>query len=477
MKLKIHKSIRIKLTLWFILIFTIIIFISNIILYKSFKKSMFDSIDNTLYMIAEDVEHAILKISQQQWRREIRSVKDEFLTNRFFIQVLEKSKTEEEKYVVITKSEVLSNSVYPISKNKVLKELKESPKYLNIKYKRGKFQPMRLILFPVIKENNSSFVILVSTSLKKTFQTINKLLIIRLISGPIIIVLSSIGGYLILTRAINPVKKIVETAKKITAEDLSHRIKLSRRSDEIGELASTLNQMIERLEKSVNQIKQFSSDVSHELKTPLTVIMGETGISLRKKRPIDEYRKALKIIHEQAENLEKVINDLLFLSQIEFQERKFSFEKIVVFEVLLSALKEMESYAQKKKVQISLKRIDQIHFQGVELLLKRMFLNLIENAIKYTNSGGWVDISFEDHDNHALFKIKDTGIGIPAESIPFIFDRFYRVDKYRSKDTNSFGLGLSIVKWVVNLHKAEIEIHSEIGIGTVFSINFPISEG
>lgn len=472
--MKKFKSIRSKLTFWFVLIFAVIVLIADLYLYRSFESSLMGSIDDALYTIAEEVEHTILKAPPTVWRKEIKNVKDEFITYRFFIQIIEFTGPHRENMRVITKSEVLSESVMANLPADTWTPLSDTPGYRTIGYESVSPTPIRLILFPVISEGSAAYIVQVGTSLKKTEQALDKLLAILCISGPIILLLCSVGGYLILTRAIKPVKEVVHTAKKITAQDLSLRIDLQDKGDEIGELVATFNRMIERLERSVEQIRQFSADVSHELRTPLTIIRGEIETTLRKERSGQDYKNALQSVYEETRKLEKMIDNLLFLSQIESRE-SCPQVNVPVFEVLLGAIQIFKPVADQKGIRIGIKKIDALQVKGDETLLKRLFSNLIDNAVKYTPAGGSITISLEEREKQALFTIEDTGIGIPQDSLPFLFNRFYRVDPARSPETTGSGLGLSIVRSIVNIHRAVIDIRSKPRHGTTVSVYFPMT--
>lgn len=471
------KSIRARLTLWYVLILGMIIPVTDFFLYKSFKKSLIDSTDNTLYMLAEEVEHTILTASPTAWRKEIKTVRDEFLTYRFFIQVLEIKKIKGKKEIQrIIPSGVLQGSVYPPAHKDILYNLKDTPQYLDVNYKSLSVQPIRVILFPVIKENVNSYIVQVGTSLKKTYQTLHWLIVILVIAAPFMLILSSLVGYLILTRAFKPVESVVQAARQITTEDLSLRIDLKGKEGEIGELVETFNQMIGRLQQSVDRIREFSSDVSHELKTPLTIMRGEMEVALRKERDIEEYKTVFKSVYEEVNKLETIIDNLLFLSRTDLQQGSFAFEKTPLYEVLIDELEKMKKLAAKKHLRFIIKEMAALYINGHAEQLERLIMNLIDNAVKYTPEKGEIRVSLRQDDDRVLLEIEDNGIGIPEESLPHIFERFYRVDKSRSNRTRGSGLGLAIVQQVAVLHGAEIKVKSKPGQGTKVSVYFPCYE-
>ena len=336
--------------------------------------------------------------------------------------------------------------------------------------------PLRVVTLPVKEKTITPYIVQIGTPLKGMINTLRKLLIILLMASPILLLLLSFGGYLLVKRVFSPVKKIVGTAKRITAEDLSHRIEPTESKDEIGELIETFNNMISRLESSFKQMKQFSSDASHELKTPLTAMKGQIEVALRKERKRDEYKKILKSALEEIDKLQETIDNLLLLSQMGSQNSKLSFKKIQLDEILLEAFEEIETLAKRKKLSLILKRVDQVDIEGDVTLIKRLFVNLIDNAIKYTRQGGKVEISLQKEGNFAIFNVKDTGIGIHDNALPYIFDRFYRVNKARSRETGGSGLGLAIAKWIVEAQKGKIEVSSKVGKGSLFIVSFPLQD-
>lgn len=469
------KSIRIRLTLWYAVILGFIILIADLYLYRSFKSSIVASIDDTLYMLAEEVEHTILKESPSTWRKEIKNVRDEFITHRFFIQVLEVEKSNGEKEIHrIVPSEVLAGSVYPKSRKNILTTLRDRPEYVNVTYRSLSVHPIRIILFPVIKENGAAYIVQVGTSLRKSYQSLEKLTIILLIAAPFMLILSSLVGYLILTRAFKPVKSVVRTVRRINTEDLSLRVDSKGKADEIGELIDTFNRMIERLEQSVHRIKEFSGDVSHELKTPLTIIRGEMDVTLRRERDGKEYKEVFKSVYEEVKKLETIIDNLLFLSKADLEQSRAAFYKTPLYEILINEVEKMKTLADRKNVKFIIKEMVALYINGDSLMLERLLMNLLDNAVKYTPEGGEIRVSLKRENRYALMEIQDSGIGIPEDALPHIFDRFYRVDKSRANRGRGSGLGLAIVSQIAVLHGADIDVESEIGIGTRVRVRFPI---
>jgi heavy metal sensor kinase len=374
---------------------------------------------------------------------------------------------------MVVKSYNLEDNALPLPQFVKGGEIKST--FENVTDDRLSDSAMRMLSLPFKIEESTYYVLQFAISRKDVDNTLNMLLMIILIIDPIVLILSFFGGYFLVNKTLSPVRSVVASAKKITAEDLSHRLPSIGSNDEIGELVDTFNDMIARLDRSFRKIRQFSSDVSHEFKSPLTIIRGEIDVTLRKKRLNGDLVKTLERVGEEVTALQRIIDNLLFLGSTEADGEPLPFKKVPLDKIILDTFEIIQQTAEQKNVRFVLKDIPTINIEGEETLLKRMFYNLFENAVKYTPAGGRVDVQLENDERSAKFSIKNTGMGIPAEDIPFIFDRFYRVDKSRSRRMGSTGLGLSIVKRIVLLHNGEIDVISTLEKGSTFTVRLPLT--
>jgi len=273
---------------------------------------------------------------------------------------------------------------------------------------------------------------------------------------------------------LKPVAEITSTAQDIAhGANLSRRIPIPEVQDEIGNLARTFNEMMNRLEKSFNQVRQFSSDASHELRTPLTVLKGQSELVLSKPRSKAEYQEVLSSNLEEINYMSSVLEDLLILSKGD--EGKVSLEKepVELGSIVEEVSRQGEIFADEKEVKIILAYLEPVTILGDAHRLKQMVWILLHNAVKFTPSGGEIKITLQDLDDTVYFTIRDNGIGIPEQDLPKIFDRFYRVDKARSRMDGGSGLGLSICKHIVDRHHGTVDVESKLGEGTKFKIRFP----
>lgn len=315
----------------------------------------------------------------------------------------------------------------------------------------------------------------VAYPLSELREALDNLFSIFLILIPVAFGVSVGGGWLLAYKSLRPVDEITRAAKQITVQNLDQQIPERPVDDEIGRLISTFNGMIARLRQSVEQIRQFSADASHELRTPLTIMRGEVEIALRSSKRPDEYRRVLVSNLEEITRLAAIIDNLAALSKADLSQQQLVLdERVDLADLITELYEDSEIIAHKKEITICLRRNDRLSVRGDRVRLRQLFLNLVDNAIKYTPAHGEVTISSCRENGFAHITVSDTGIGIPKEEQARIFDRFYRVDKGRSREMGGSGLGLSISKWIAELHKGRIEVESEVNRGTSFSVYLPI---
>jgi len=318
--------------------------------------------------------------------------------------------------------------------------------------------------------------ILVGYPFEEISDILNELFSVLILIIPISFVISIVTGWFLARKSLQPVDQITRTAREISSLNLSKRIPPNEIDDEIGRLITTFNEMIDRLQKSFEQTKQFSVSASHELRTPLTILRGEIEVALKSNKTPEEYVNTLKSLLDEVVRMSSIIDSLFNLTKSDAGQTDVHFEIINLDTLVMELYEDSEHLAKNKNISILLNKMDEVKIRGDKVKLRQLFLNLIDNAIKYNNEFGKVEISLYKENKTAIFVITDIGIGIPKESINKIFERFYRVDKARSRELGGSGLGLAIAKWIVDLHKGTIEVNSELGKGSTFIIKFPIVE-
>lgn len=329
---------------------------------------------------------------------------------------------------------------------------------------------VRLYTAPVEENNQFIGLVQVAQSTEELQNTLRQLLTTLGVAVPLLVVIAGTGGYFLATRALTPIDQITRTARRISAEDLSARLNLPAIDDEIGRLAETFDAMLARLDDSFRRERQFTADASHELRTPLTAMQAILGVIREKRRAPEEYELALADLAEEADRLRALTESLLRLARGETHNAA-SHETLDLSTLLRDVTDSLRPMAESKGLTLECDIADAVALTGDRDDLIRLFVNLLDNAIKYTARGG---VAISAHQNQAAditVTIADTGIGIPADSLPHVFDRFYRADQ--SRTARGAGLGLAIALEIARAHRGNIEASSEMEKGTRFTVFLP----
>jgi heavy metal sensor kinase len=299
--------------------------------------------------------------------------------------------------------------------------------------------------------------------------------LLAVLMGAVPVALVVIGGigYLLARKALAPVDQLHRLTEEITADRLDRRLTVTNAEDELGRLAQTINAMIGRLERSFVEIRRFTADASHELRTPVTVIRTETEVALKDALGTAGYQQLLGSILEECDRLTRLTDQLLTLSREDAGKARRVREPLDVAPLVESVVETMRPLAQAKGIPVQTAGGGPLPIRGDEVRLRQVFFNLLDNAIKYTPEGGKIEVQLARRDNGAVVTFRDTGIGIPREHLPHVFDRFYRVDKARTRAEGGTGLGLSIAQSIVQAHGGRIEMVSTPGQGTTCTVTLP----
>jgi two-component system, OmpR family, sensor kinase len=295
-----------------------------------------------------------------------------------------------------------------------------------------------------------------------------------LLLSPPALLLACLVGWTMTKRRLRPIGRIAEVVQRIGAGDLSQHVEASSGPDEIGRLVEGVNEMISHLNRTFVGLKRFVEDTSHELRTPLSIMKGEAEVTLKKVRQPQEYQIVLTSIIDEIDYITKVTEGLWLLSMGESGGIVLERQPISLSSLLRRVYEEVQLLPREKGLSIVLGKTEEVTIMGDQRGLRQLLFNLIDNAIKYTPPGGSITLAIEQNQGSACLLIEDTGIGIPQESLPRIFDRFYQVDKVKDRAVGGCGLGLSICKWIVEGHRGAIEVSSSIGHGTKISVQLPL---
>jgi heavy metal sensor kinase len=291
--------------------------------------------------------------------------------------------------------------------------------------------------------------------------------------SPFIVSLAIGGGYWLMRRSLRQVDEITERAEGITSSNLSERLPMIRTGDELERLSTALNRMIGRLEDAFQHVNRFSADASHELRTPLTILQleleGIVNNHLLSESLEDQIGSAL----EETHRMSRIVESLLTISRLDAGEAKLDRSLLNLGDLTKSTADEMRVLAQEKSISLGTSTEESVFVEGDRTRLQQVVANLIDNAIKYTPAGGMIEVKVQREAGKAVLDVSDNGIGIPATAIPHVFERFYRVDKARSRASGGAGLGLSIVKAICAAHGGEISVSSEEGRGSCFRVELP----
>lgn len=325
-----------------------------------------------------------------------------------------------------------------------------------------------------VQTRSGLYVVELGVSIESTDEVLARLLDLLAILLPCLLLCTAASGYSLVNRALLPVDALSQTAEQMSLQNLASRLPVVPTGDALERLSISLNNMLSRLRDSVQTSRRFLADASHELRTPLTVIKGELQ-ELARATQLDEeeMRERVGSVLEEVARLEHLVSGLLALSRLDAGEPQSANVDVNLAELAMSTAEQMRLIAEDRGVAIDLSALQTAIMQGDPARLKQIIVNLLDNAIRFTPRGGSVSLRTAADESGSVLEISDTGIGIPAEALPHVFDRFYRVDQARSREDGGAGLGLSIVKSICTVHGAEIDVRSETKEGSCFRVRFP----
>ena len=292
------------------------------------------------------------------------------------------------------------------------------------------------------------------------------------IALPMLLILIGMGAWWLVQRGLAPLKQFSHVAAKVTTQDLTHRLSVDNLPQELGELAQGFNVMLNRLDAGVQQLSQFSDDLAHELRAPLTNLMGKAQLTLSRQRPPDEYKAVLESNTEELERLARIVSDMLFLAQVSHPAARASFAAVSLAAETARVMDLFALSAEDKQLTLTLSGDAQVH--GDRLMIQRALSNLLSNAIRHSPAGSHISLLVEAYGSTASVSVSNPGPGIEARHLPHLFERFYRVDSSRARTEGGTGLGLAIVRSIMTLHQGQAEVRSLPGGFTVFRLVFPL---
>jgi len=449
--MKFFKSIRTRLTLWYLAIIVVLLLLFSSVAYFMLYYNLYNNLDNSLQSRANEL-NTITVVAPKPNELLLSFNANGALTQEFPSGVIDASKLSG-----LIKQALSGQTAYLTSVT-------------------TDNQGVRLYATTFLNPFNGQPIVIVVGQLTTEITTVLHTFVYVIVFAMVgVIVLAGLGGLFLANRVLKPVQEITKTAQKIEGSDLSQRIAVNT-DDELGRLASTLNEMIGRLEEAFNRQRQFTADASHELRTPLAIMQAEATLALSKERTSDDYRKSLETISQESDYMSSVIGKLLFLARSDAGKEQLNFEDVELKELITGLSANIEALAQDKGIKFTVDAKEDLTVSGDKVKLRQLFINILENAVRYTPADGNISVSLVEKDSNAVVSISDTGIGIPPEHLSHIFERFYRVDKARARADGGVGLGLAIAKIITESHKGKIEVESEVGKGTTFKISIPLKD-
>lgn len=461
--------VRWRLTFWFSFLLGIAMGGLGLLIYTVLDHQLMGDVDDRLNQLALQV-HRDLNIPQQAGPdllsiapNRLMSSSSEFASPGLYVQILDATGN------VVATSQNLRGEQLPIEPWMILEGLRGRTNQETLATLTE--DQVKVRTMPMIHGESVIGLIQVAQSLHHANQTLQMLAILLGTGVTGLWLMVTLVGWVMVGITLRPVSGIAQAAAEIAATgDFSARIEHSGPQDEIGRLAATFNRMTDRLEAILKSQQQFIADSSHELGTPIAVIRGNADL-LARPLPPEEAREAIDAIRSEAGRMERIVNALLDTAELDLAQKE-SMEPVRLDEVAREAFEHMRPLA--AKLELTMPRLDSAVVMGSPDWLRELVLNLLDNAIKYTPQGGDVSLSLQAWGRWAELAVTDTGIGIPHESQSRVFDRFYRVDKARSRASGGMGLGLAIVKAIVDVHGGQISVVSEPGQGSSFVVRLPL---
>jgi heavy metal sensor kinase len=326
-----------------------------------------------------------------------------------------------------------------------------------------------------ITVNGKAYTVQVAALMNEGLEALGRFRALLVLASPLLLLAASVGGYWLSIRALTPFDRISNAARRIGIENLTDRLEVPETGDQLQRLSLTLNEMFASLESSVRRIRQFTADASHELRAPITLIRTTAEVAVQKNRSAEEYREALDEILGESERTSQVLDSLMLLARADSGREALELLPSDLSAIIREAAEQGEKLAKNRGIDFSTEIVEgPVPVNADKDALRRALLVLMDNAAKYTPSGGAVHVRLTMQNGHGVASVEDTGIGIDPQDHERVFDRFWRADKARSREGGGAGLGLSIAKWIVEAHRGSIQLRSEVGRGSSFRILLPL---
>ena len=461
-----RAPIRLRLTLWYVLLLAIILAAFAAGVYLLLRHSLYQNLDESVQSRAGALVN-VVQLDDAEASLTIRAGSVTSGQRERFIRLFDAAG--DVRFV-----ETSGEHQIPVDRGAVSAALAGRPTTRSTRYIDDDDR-IRVAVVPVVRQGAVVGALEVGEPEEDVVETLSSLLLVMGIAYPVALALAGFGGMFLAGRALSPIDSITTAARDITAEDLSGRLELRLPDDEVGRLARTFDEMIARLDDAFRRQRQFAADASHELRTPLTVIKGQIDVSLQRDREPEAYQGVLRAVNEEVDRLIRLAGSLLTLTRADGGQIPLAFEAVDVGDLVAGVVEQLRPAAADQGVDLRLDTGPPVTMEADQDLLIQLMLNVLDNAIKYSPNGGLVNAGWGTNGQRVELRVRDTGPGIAAEDIPYVFDRFYRADKARSRAAGGVGLGLAISRWIAEAHGGSIHVVSTLGEGSTFTVSLPTS--
>jgi heavy metal sensor kinase len=458
-------SIGVRLTLWYLAIFALAQILFGAGMWLILRNNLFDLVDDGLEAQVDDLKNFL---QSQPKDRTIAKVQEE-VNETYTIE-----HPGDYLAVYADNNQLIYRSAFMQTHPSVLVPPDQVKRPI-VRSRRIDHRPFRF-LFQTLEVNGHIYTVEMGLPADDAVETLHDFRSYLLMFAPLLLLVAAGGGYWLSRRALSPVDALVRTAREVSGTNLGSRLQKLETGDELQRLSDTLNEMLDRIEVAFQRITQFTADASHELRTPVSLIRTEAELALRRSRGEAEYKESLRHILLEAERTTALIEQLLSMARADSGRETLHFDSVDLRQTLRSVVDGWQQVATIRNLQFSA-NLDAPDFsvRGDETLLRRLADILLDNALKYTPSPGSVHLSLESQGESAVISVQDSGVGIPEEEQGKIFERFYRVDKARSRAHGGAGLGLAIAQWIVTQHGGSIQVESQPGQGATFRVELPMA--
>lgn len=473
------SSTKFRLTLWYVGVLTLILTLFAVAAYSLFAAALRSQVDSTLAEIAVSFEDTVKREIKDEAAARVPEAVEEVIRDS-----AEEINFRNYKIFVYSADKALLSQIKPAdsgaraSDDTAREWLGDFVDRADVKIKDiSDGEEFFRVYFQPFQFQGEVFYLLVAHPLKDRESLLENVRYALFVSVPLALLFASFGGYLLASKSLRPIAEISGKAEEIHARNLHERLPVQNKDDELGRLAAAFNRMLARLDAAFEQQQRFMADASHELRTPVAIVRGEADVSLSKtEREPAEYRETIQIIQKEAERMSAIIEDLFTLSRADAGENSVRKSLIYLEDVLADVVKSFRSLAAKRGLDLGNDFRSEMPMQADEQLLKRLFINLLDNAVKHAKRS--IVITARELNGNYSIEFEDDGEGIPAENRTQVFERFYRVDEARSRQKQSAigsgaGLGLSISKWITEIHDGTLEITKSDETGSKFTVTFP----